>query len=50
MVCYSIFWSGQLRVDLLWGKQHETHKEHTEVPKNLKFGVNRAIIEQDTEF
>ena len=41
---------GWVRVDSLWDEQRETDKEHIEVTKNLKFGVNRAIIEQDIAF
>ena len=34
-------------VGLFWDKQH-IQKEHIEVMKNVKFGVDQANIEQDT--
>ena len=50
--CLVSNWEGLVRVSLLWDKQHQTAivRKSTSIEdmKNLKFGVDRANIEQDS--
>ena len=50
--CLVSNWEGLVRVSLLWDKQHQTAivRKNTSIEdmKNLKFGVDRANIEQDS--